>query len=141
MMTVGYSGTPLQKKLGIKPGMSIALLHAPPDVKTILGELPDGVTTSRRLTGHRDLVLIFIARQVDLAQAGEQDRHGYDRGRHSGHRAAQQRACRCQGLRDRPGLVGPEAGDPQRTSLTAGVYPRAVRETRPRKISQGPSVR
>ena len=67
MMTVGYSGTPLQKKLGIKPGMSIALLHAPPDVKTILGELPDGVTTSRRLTGHRDLVLIFIARQVDLA--------------------------------------------------------------------------
>jgi hypothetical protein len=66
-MTVGYSGTPLQKKLGIKPGMSIALLNAPPDIDTVLGELPDGVTTSRRLTGHRDLVLIFITRQVDLA--------------------------------------------------------------------------
>jgi hypothetical protein len=66
-MTVGYSGTPLQKKLGIKAGMSIALLNAPPDIDTVLGELPDGVTTSRRLTGHRDLVLIFITRQVDLA--------------------------------------------------------------------------
>jgi hypothetical protein len=66
-MTVGYSGTPLQRKLGIKPGMSIALLNAPPDIDTVLGELPDGVTTSRRLTGHRDLVLIFITRQVDLA--------------------------------------------------------------------------
>lgn len=66
-MTDGYSGTPLQKKLGIKPGMSIALLQAPPEVETILGELPEGVITSRRLTGHRDLVLIFITRQVDLA--------------------------------------------------------------------------
>ena len=66
-MTVGYSGTPLQKKLGIKPGMSIALLHAPPEVETTLGELPEDVITSRRLTGHRDLVLIFITRQVDLA--------------------------------------------------------------------------
>jgi hypothetical protein len=66
-MTVGYSGTPLQQKLGIKSGMSIALLHAPPEVETTLGELPEGVITSRRLTGHRDLVLIFITRQVDLA--------------------------------------------------------------------------
>ena len=64
---VGYSGTPLQKKLGIKPGMSIALLNAPPDIETALGELADRVTSSRRLTGHRDLVLIFITRQVDLA--------------------------------------------------------------------------
>jgi hypothetical protein len=47
--------------------MSIALLNAPPNVDAILGELPEGVTTSRRMTGHRDLVLIFITRQVDLA--------------------------------------------------------------------------
>lgn len=66
-MTVGYSGTPLPQKLGIKPGMSIAVLKAPPDIEAILGELPEGVTVSRRLTGHRDLVLIFITRQVDLA--------------------------------------------------------------------------
>ncbi|HET6760319.1 MAG TPA: DUF3052 domain-containing protein [Propionibacteriaceae bacterium] len=66
-MTVGYSGTPLPQKLGIKPGMSIAVLKAPPDIEAILGDLPEAVTVSHRLTGHRDLVLIFITRQVDLA--------------------------------------------------------------------------
>ena len=66
-MTVGYSGTPLPRKLGIKPGMSIAVLQAPPDIDAILGDLPDGLTISHRLTGHRDLVLIFITRQTDLA--------------------------------------------------------------------------
>jgi hypothetical protein len=66
-VTVGYSGTPLPKKLGIKPGMSIAVLKAPQDIDAILGELPENVTVSHRLTGHRDLVLIFISRQADLA--------------------------------------------------------------------------
>ena len=66
-MTVGYSGTPLPKKLGIKPGMSIAVLRAPQDIDAILGDLPGSVTVSHRLTGHRDLVLIFITRQADLA--------------------------------------------------------------------------
>ena len=66
-MTVGYSGTPLPQKLGIKPRMSIALLQAPPDIDAILGDLPDGLTISHRLSGHRDLVLIFITRQTDLA--------------------------------------------------------------------------
>lgn len=66
-MTVGYSGTPLPKKLGIKPGMSMAVLKPPPDIDDILGELPEGVTIGHRLTGHRDLVLIFITRQADLA--------------------------------------------------------------------------
>ena len=66
-MTVGYSGTPLPQKLGIKPCMSMTALNAPPDLDAILGELPDGVTITRRLGGHRDLVLIFVTRQVDLA--------------------------------------------------------------------------
>jgi hypothetical protein len=64
---VGYSGTPLTQKLGIKPGMSIAVLNAPPNIDTILGELPDNVSITRRLRGHRDLVLIFITHQVELA--------------------------------------------------------------------------
>ncbi len=66
-MIVGYSGTPLTQKLGIKPGMSIAVLNAPPNIDTILGELPDNVSITRRLRGHRDLVLIFITHQVELA--------------------------------------------------------------------------
>jgi hypothetical protein len=64
---VGYSGTPLTQKLGIKPGMSIAVLNAPPNIDTILGELPDNVSITRWLRGHRDLVLIFITHQVELA--------------------------------------------------------------------------
>ena len=66
-MTVGYSGTPLPKKLGLKAGMSMAVLNPPPNLDAILGELSDRVVTSRRLTGHRDLVLIFVTRQVDFA--------------------------------------------------------------------------
>jgi hypothetical protein len=66
-LTVGYSGTPLPRKLGIKPGMSMAILNAPPNLETILGQLPDDVTTGRRLDDHRDLVLIFVTRQTDLA--------------------------------------------------------------------------
>jgi hypothetical protein len=66
-VTVGYSGTPLPRKLGIKPGMSMAVLNAPSNLDTILGQLPDGVTTSRRLSDHRDLVLIFVTRHADLA--------------------------------------------------------------------------
>jgi hypothetical protein len=64
---VGYSGTPLPKKLGIKPGMSMAVLNAPTNLDALLGELPDCVATSRRLGGHHDLVLIFVTRQVDFA--------------------------------------------------------------------------
>jgi hypothetical protein len=66
-VTVGYSGTPLPKKLGIKPGMSMAVLNAPTNLNAILGELPDRVATSHRLSGHHDLVLIFVTRQVDFA--------------------------------------------------------------------------
>jgi hypothetical protein len=65
-VTVGYSGTPLPKKLGIKPGMSIAVLNAPANVHALLGELPDRVAISSRLRGQRDLVLIFVTRQVDF---------------------------------------------------------------------------
>jgi hypothetical protein len=65
-VTVGYSGTPLPKKLGIKPGMSMAVLNAPANVDGLLGELPDGVITSRRLGNHLDLVLIFVTRQEEF---------------------------------------------------------------------------
>ncbi len=40
---VGYSGTPLPRKLGIKPGATLAIADAPPDFDTTLGELPSGV--------------------------------------------------------------------------------------------------
>jgi hypothetical protein len=38
----GYSGTPLPKKLGIKPGARIGLIRPPDDFEATLGDLPDG---------------------------------------------------------------------------------------------------
>lgn len=46
-MTVGYSGTPLPKKLGIKPGMIVTLIGAPGHYADTLGDLPDGVVIER----------------------------------------------------------------------------------------------
>jgi hypothetical protein len=54
----GYSGTPLAKKLGIKDGFRIALLHVPNEVKT---ELRNELTKSRRETvASRDLDFILL---------------------------------------------------------------------------------
>src|SRR5215472_3003940 len=39
----GYSGTPLPKKLGINPGMLVALVNAPNAFERALDPLPDGV--------------------------------------------------------------------------------------------------
>jgi hypothetical protein len=66
-MAVGYSGTPLVKKLGFVPDMSVVLLDAPSNFSDLLGEIPSGVKVSRRLTGPADLVLIFVQYAADLA--------------------------------------------------------------------------
>ena len=53
----GYSGTPLWRKLTIKPGHVVCLDNAPPQWEL---QLPDGVTLRRRLTGQPDLTLAFF---------------------------------------------------------------------------------
>ncbi|ESQ80909.1 hypothetical protein [Asticcacaulis sp. YBE204] len=45
-MTLGYSGTPLAKKLGYKPGMRALTVNAPDDYATWLEPLPEGVEFS-----------------------------------------------------------------------------------------------
>lgn len=64
----GYSGTPLPKKLGIKPGQRIALLDAPDGFAATLGALPDGITVQSRLAGKQplDVVVAFVKRRADL---------------------------------------------------------------------------
>lgn len=60
-MSAGYSGTPLPKKLGLKPGQRIAFLDAPPQFADALGELPDGVGTPRTtLRGPLELIVAFF---------------------------------------------------------------------------------
>ena len=62
----GYSGTPLPKKLGIKPGMVLALIHAPETFERILNPLPDGVTIKEDLRGRTELIVLFASRMADL---------------------------------------------------------------------------
>ena len=64
----GYSGTPLPRKLGIRAGARVVLSGAPPSAEALLGELPDGVRLSRRLTGAVDVIVLFAERRADLAR-------------------------------------------------------------------------
>jgi hypothetical protein len=57
----GYSGTPLVKKLGIKPGHRVALLGAPHDFETTLAGLPAGTSIQHNLAGEPlDVILLFV---------------------------------------------------------------------------------
>jgi hypothetical protein len=64
----GYSGTPLPKKLGIKEGSRIALVNAPKDFESELGELPDNVQFIKRSTKSLDIILFFVLNERALAR-------------------------------------------------------------------------
>ena len=58
----GYSGTPLPRKLGIKPGARLALIGAPDGFDETLGELPPGVSVRRSVRGGYDVGVAFFSR-------------------------------------------------------------------------------
>jgi hypothetical protein len=60
----GYSGTPLVRKLGVKPGHSIVVLGAPPGWS--IEDLPDGVVPRQTARGSVDIVLAFFERHARL---------------------------------------------------------------------------
>lgn len=61
----GYSGTPLWKKLGIEPGMTVALFNAPQHIESLLDGHPEGVRfVSRHPEGAR--MVICFATEADL---------------------------------------------------------------------------
>ena len=64
----GYSGTPLVKKLGIKEGSRVALVNAPENFETELGELPDNVKFMRSTTKSLDIILFFVLSERVLAK-------------------------------------------------------------------------
>jgi hypothetical protein len=67
-MTAGYSGTPLPQKLGIKPGLTVITINAPPNYCRLLGTIPEGVTFSDRLGPDSSFVHIFIKKRSELAK-------------------------------------------------------------------------
>ena len=63
----GYSGTPLVRKLGIKPDSRLGLIGAPDGFDDTLGELPLGVRVVRRLGGPMfDVIVAFFDRRSEL---------------------------------------------------------------------------
>ena len=67
----GYSGTPLPRKLGIKPGYAVATPGAPDDFQDTLGTLPDDVLLRRRVQGRCDLIVWFVGSRRQLRQRVE----------------------------------------------------------------------
>jgi hypothetical protein len=60
-VTSGYSGTPLVRKLGFKPGMRVVYVNAPGGFEV------DGIaTTSPRLAKGTDLVVCFVTARREL---------------------------------------------------------------------------
>jgi hypothetical protein len=62
----GYSGTPLARKLGIRPGDSLALLGAPDGFA--IDDLPPGVDVRLRATPACDVIVSFHTRRSDLTR-------------------------------------------------------------------------
>ena len=63
---VGYSGTPLARKLGITDGSRVGLLRAPEGFDEELDPLPDGVTVLRRLAPGLDVAVLFVTERQEL---------------------------------------------------------------------------
>jgi Protein of unknown function (DUF3052) len=63
----GHPGTPLPRKLGIRPGHEVAVLGGPADVAASLASLP-GVEPRRDLSGDDplDVIVCFVTWRADL---------------------------------------------------------------------------
>ena len=62
----GYSGTPLAKKLGMKPPLRVLLLGAPPEYAGWLGELPAGVAFTPRAAKKVQAAHVFVTGRAAL---------------------------------------------------------------------------
>jgi hypothetical protein len=62
------SGPPLPRKLGIKPGTTVALIDAPSGFEATLGQLPDGAALRPGNRGRRDMTIWFTTSAEGLAR-------------------------------------------------------------------------
>jgi hypothetical protein len=65
----GYSGTPLAKKLGIKPGSHVFVDGAPMAYGQFLAPMPDGVCVQPAVDSSTDIVHLFSTSKAELAAA------------------------------------------------------------------------
>ena len=62
----GYSGTPLYRKLGIKAGMTMAVLDAPDHYWDLLRGRPEDVTLADLTTPPLDFIHVFVTARTGL---------------------------------------------------------------------------
>jgi DUF3052 family protein len=68
----GYSGTPLPKKLGIKPGFRVCLMNAPPEVRAELKPALAACEIARDSRKPVDFAMAFTKSEEDLSERFEQ---------------------------------------------------------------------
>jgi hypothetical protein len=64
-MQVGYSGTPLAKKLGIKPGFKITLINAPEHYLNLFTDMPPDIIFSHNETELKDIIHLFVKNKAE----------------------------------------------------------------------------
>jgi len=64
----GYSGTPLARKLGIKPGSRVCLIDAPAGYKRLLAPIPERVRFLERLDQATDVIHAFTTSRSALSK-------------------------------------------------------------------------
>ncbi len=66
-MPAGYSGTPLSRKLGLKPGLRVFVDGAPANYLQLLEPLPDNVPFVAKIENDLDMIHLFIDSKKELA--------------------------------------------------------------------------
>jgi hypothetical protein len=64
----GYSGTPLAKKLGLKPQFRTAFVDLPSEIKTTLKQALSDCQVVKDGHGQLDFAMIFIKRQAEMKE-------------------------------------------------------------------------
>jgi len=65
-MAAGHSTTPLHKKLGLKEGFRVEVVHYPGDYRNLIGEFADRLLFSNELHTDLDLIHLFTNSAYDL---------------------------------------------------------------------------
>lgn len=68
MPPTGYSGTPLAKKLGIKPGFTIRLVNQPDHYFQLFANLPEQVTIVAEKKSKKQFIHYFTKQACELAK-------------------------------------------------------------------------
>lgn len=65
-LSAGYSGTPLAKKLGIKPSNFVWIANEPDGFRDLLEPLPDGIEFQQAAAANTDIAHVFLKDRSEL---------------------------------------------------------------------------